>query len=887
MGKMIRFIELGDMTPFPSIAHYCITGKLGEGGMGVVYRATDTKLNRDVAIKVLAEAFAQDVDLMARFQREAQVLASLNHPNIAAIYGIEQGAIVMELVEGEELRGPVAVDLAIGYARQIAAGLDAAHERGIVHRDLKPSNIKVTAEGVVKLLDFGLAKASKHSAVGGPPGHPGDSPTLSPTVSLGMTRVGTVLGTAAYMSPEQARGKPVDKRSDIWAFGVVLFELLTGRMLYGGETASDSLAAVITREPDWTALPASTPAQVRRLLEHCLRKDPKQRLRDIGDARLTLDEPEPVPASPAVGASAPRRVWLPWVIAAAALLGAGGAWLRPKSSDPGVGAVRVLLLMPPGSTEPGSPNAAQAVPSPDGRQLAFIRRDGSSGIQSIWVRALNSTSAQRLDKTDGANFPFWSPDSKSIGFFADEKLERVAASGGPVRTICDVPRSSILVAGDGGTWNREGVIVFANPGSPLMRVSASGGVPTEVTSLEKDELRHSWPQFLPDGRQLLYLSIASDPANSAIYVQELGSSKRLQVLKNATRGVWARPGYLLFVREGTLFAQRMDLKAFQLEGEPITVAPDVDTNEGNGRSAFAVSENGVLVYRSGATNDLRQLAWYDREGHRLGVAGKPGQFFSPSLSPDEKSVALFLGGTATSKGDVGVMDLASGVLTRMIRDARGLIYSEPTWSPDSQRLAITDALGGIQEVAMASGKVTPVAKGVMVQTWSPDGRSILCTGLTYRKLSLLPLADVAKPETILDTPYGNYWFRFSPDGQFVVYVSDESGPPEVYVASFPSFAVKRKVGTSGGPYPAWPRGGKEIFYRAPSRMLMSAEIRTGPSLMVGVPKPLFKFGTGLGISNGFAVTAGGKRFLIAESVQKTEGEESDLVLVLNWAAGIK
>ncbi len=870
------------------IAHYRITAKLGEGGMGAVYRATDTKLNRDVAIKVLPEAFAQDADRMARFEREAQVLASLNHPNIAAIYGIEQGAIVMELVEGEDLKGPVALNVAVAYAKQIAAGLEAAHERGIVHRDLKPANVKVTAEGVVKLLDFGLAKVAQASAC-----EPGPaSPTQSPTLSLAMTQVGTVLGTAAYMSPEQARGKPVDRRADIWAFGVVLFELLTGKMLFGGETVSDSMAAVITREPDWTALPAETPPHLRRLLDRCLRKDPKLRLRDIGEARVTLDEPEPAPAAPAtLTAIPPRRAWLPWAVAALGLGmvlgGAAVAWLRPKVAAPGVGAVRFLVPLPAGTTDSGSPNAAQAVPSPDGRYLAFIARD-NSGIESLWVRPLGSTSPQRLDKTDGANFPFWSPDSKSIGFFADQKLKRVAAYGGPVQSIFDVPRdASERAAGDGGTWNREGVIVFANPGSPLMRVSAAGGAPTAVTSMEKDELRHSWPQFLPDGRHLLYFSVNREPANSAIYVQELGSTKRIQVLKNTTRGAWAPPGYLLFVRAGDLFAQRMDLKAFRLEGEPLAVAANVNANEGNGRSAFGVSENGVLVYRSGTAERMRQLAWYDREGKRLGLVGKPGHFANPSLSPDEKSVALLVTIIGTSQNDVEVMDLASGVLTRMIRDAHVIpVFFTLAWSPDSERLAASNALSGIQEIAMASGKVRPVAKDLSVQAWSPDGRSILCTDSTNRRLSLLLLADGAKPQTILDTPYAKYWFRFSPDGQFVVYASFESGPSEIYVASFPSFAVKRKLSTSGGSDPVWPKGGKEIFYRAPDGMLMSAEIRTEPNLVAGIPKPLFKFSTVLP-GNGFAVTADGRRFLAAQPVQEDKGNQSDLTLVLNWAAGIK
>jgi Tol biopolymer transport system component len=885
------------MSPQSSIGHYNIISKLGEGGMGAVYRATDTRLNRDVAIKVLPEAFAQDAARMQRFEREAQVLAALNHPNIAAIYGIEQGgseqrAIVMELVEGDDLAGPVPVETAIQYARQIAIALEAAHEKGIVHRDLKPANIKVTPDGTVKLLDFGLAKAGEETASA----ISASSPTQSPTRSLSMTQAGVILGTAAYMSPEQARGKPVDKRADIWAFGVVLYELLTGRKLFGGgETASDAMAAVLTKDPDWSALPADTPPRVRRLLERCLRKDPKQRLRDIGDARLMLDEPEPPAAVVA------RRGWLPWTVAALAVLGAAGAWLLPKlrskAADPGPGAVRFLLPLPPGTIGSPAPAAAQAVPSPDGRYLAFIALDSSSGKESVWVRPLGSTSAHRLDKTEGAYFPFWSPDSQSIGFFADEKVKRVAVSGGSVQTICDVSKNSFGAEGtDGGTWNQEGVIVFAgHRGTPLMRVPAVGGVPTAVTALEKDELWHSWPQFLPDGRHLLYFAVNKEPANSAIYVQEPGSAKRILVLKNTSRGVWAPPGYLLFIRGRALFAQRMDLKTFQVEGEPHTVAPDVSVNESSGRSAFGVSQNGVLAYHSGAIGGIRQLAWYSREGKPLGVVGKPAEFFSPSLSPDEKSVAVLVG--TPGKLDTWVMDLASGVLTRMTRDSRELIYSTLAWSPDSQRLAITQTTAGIEEITLASGKATPLAKELLTtEDWSPDGRSILCTDRTGNRLSLLLLAEKAKLQTILDTPYRKILFRFSPDGQYVVYVSYESGPNEIYVASFPSFAIKRKVSTSDGFFPVWARNGKEIVYQMADGMLMSAEIRTGSKLTgskltgtnleAGIPKPLFKLGAGF-LGNGFAVTADGKRFLMAEPVQKDEGDQPEITLVLNWDAGIK
>ena len=873
------------MSPQQTIAHYRIIAKLGEGGMGAVYRATDTKLNRDVAIKVLPEAFAQDAARMQRFEREAQMLAALNHPNIAAIYGIEQGAIVMELVEGEDLKGPVPVETAVAYARQIAIALEAAHEKGIIHRDLKPANIKITPEGTAKLLDFGLAKASDEavSVMSG-------AVTMSPTLSLAMTQAGMILGTAAYMSPEQARGKAVDKRADIWAFGVVLFELLTGTALFGGgETASDAMAMVILKDPDWNALPAGTPPRVLRLIERCLRKDPKQRLRDIGEARLILDEAEPEPpaALSTTVAIAPRLSWLPWAMAAVGILGGAAMLLRPKATEPGPGVVRFFLQYPTGTGLPGSPAGAQSVPSPDGRSLAFIARDNTSGIESLWVRPLNAPSAHRMDKTEQANFPFWSPDSQSIAFFTEDKLKRVSVSGGNVQTICDVPKSNAgRIAGDGGAWSQEGYIVFASlSGGPILRVPAVGGVPAPVTTLQKDEMRHSWPQLLPGGRRLLYLAVSREYSQSTIYVQELGSTKRVPVTKNTTHGVWTPPGYLLYVREATLFAQQMDSKTFRLEGEPLAVAQDVVANDTNGRSAFAISQNGVLAYRTATGSRIRQLTWYDRGGKVLGAVGNPGEYNNPTLSPDEKTVAMHIG--PFGKLDFWVMDLASGVLTRMTRESNGLISSAPVWSPDSQRVAITQLNGEILGITLASGRPAQLLQGTQTaEDWYPDGRSILCVDQNETGLSVLPLGDGAKLQTILNTPYRKNSFRFSPDGKYVVYVSFESGPAEIYVASFPSFAVKRKVSTNGGMYPVWGNGGKEIFYRSADGVMMNAEIRTGTVVEAGVPRPLFKFGIGT-LGNRFAVSADGKRLLLNEVVQKDASSAGEITLVLNWAAEIK
>ncbi|HEV2447888.1 MAG TPA: protein kinase, partial [Candidatus Sulfopaludibacter sp.] len=832
----------------------------------------------DVAVKILSRAGEDDSE---RFEREAQVLASLNHPNIAAIYGVEQGAIVMELVEGSNPAGPLPADTLIAYARQIAAGLEAAHEKGIVHRDLKPANIKVTPDGVVKLLDFGLAKAREESS----PAVTGASPTMSPTLSLAMTHPGMILGTAAYMSPEQASGKPVDRRADIWAFGVIVYELLTGRHPYGlGETVTDTLAAIVSKDVDLDALAKDTPPRLRRLIEHCLRKDPRMRLRDIGDARLMLDEPdaEALPAAPPAPA---RRRWVPWAVAAAGLaiaaLAAGIVWMRPGAADPGPGTVRFTIPLPQGTTWPRAESATEWAPSPDGRNLAMVVQDG--GGTALWVRPIGAPSAHRLDTTEGANYPFWSPDGQSIAFFAEDSLRRIPVSGGAPVKICDLPAANSSISGDGGAWNKEGVIVFAAGSRPLMRVAAAGGISAPATTLGKDETAHHWPQFLPDGRHVLY-EVQGTEDVAGIYVQELGSAKRVRVLKSTMRAVWSPPGYLLFPREGNLFAQRMNPETFQLEGEPISLAEDVRTNDGNGRSTFAVSGNGMLVYRTGGAADERQIGWWDREGKVLNQIGKPVRATSFQLSPDQKSAALIVAdGTGA---DVWVMDLASGVTAPATHDGKVASLSVTVvWSPDSKRLAVALASGGVEEITVASGQTTLLTKEpVLAEDWSPDGRSILCNDVPGTRFVVLSLAEGHPLQTVVTTPYIETLARLSPDGKYVAYGSFETGNIEVYVASFPSFAVKRRVSNSGGTNPVWAKGGKEIFYRAGDGMMTEAEIRTAPDLEVGGRRPLFKYGPVGSLGDRFGVTPDGQRFLIAEPLSQRGPEALELTMVADWPA---
>jgi Tol biopolymer transport system component len=855
------------MDPHPAqIAHYQIVCKLGEGGMGQVYRARDPRLGRDVAIKVLPAALANDIQYMTRFEREAQTLAALNHPNIAAIYGIEQGAIVMELVEGDTLPCPVPLDTALNYARQIAEGLEMAHEKGIVHRDLKPANIRVTPDGRVKILDFGLAKAIGETTA--------SSSTVSPTLSLSMTQAGVILGTAAYMAPEQARGKAVDKRADIWAFGVVLYEMLTGRMLFGGgETVSDALAAVITRDPDWTALPPDTPPRVRALLARCLRRDPRQRLRDIGDARLILDEPE-LPALAAPVAPPSRRTWLAWTLAALAILAAAGAiFYRPAPPAAGIGPVRLELPYPPGATPSSSRAVTQLVPSPDGRAIAFIATDPSTSVEHLWVRPL-AGGPYRLDKTEGAISPFWSPDSRHLAFFTEYSLKRVPASGGPVQTVVTFDRSSDVLP-TGGDWREDGVIAFAyNLSGPLKRVSAAGGPVETLTRLESDESRHSAPQFLPGNRLLFYARHASD-TRGAIVLQDLSSGSRVRVMENLTRAAWT-PDFLLFVRERALLAQPFDLEAARLTGEARALAEDVTVNEGLGRSNFAVSRNGVVAWRSG-NSGLRQIAWYDRKGTRLASVGSPAVIYQISLSPDGKNIGIV--GGALGKGDFWIMDAATGVQTRLTNEGQGNPLTTVVWSPDSQRIAVSGATGGIRLFAVATGKpVSSPSGSFLADDWTRDGLSIVCAG-PGKDPSLCPV-DGSPPRRIERTDRGQYLFRLSPDGRHVAYVQNESGGTEVYVADFPGFSVRRKVSTSGGFFPLWAPTGKEIFYRSLDGGLHVAEFHASPALSVGPPRRLFAFGIGT-FGNTYAISPDASRILIADYLTAAEGQ-AVINLVIDW-----
>jgi serine/threonine protein kinase len=612
--------------PGTRIGPYEVTSPLGEGGMGVVFRAHDTKLQRDVALKLLPDHFADDPERLARFQREAQVLASLNHPNIAQIYGLEdsssQRCIVMELVEGETLqerlrRGPIPVDEALPLAKQIAEALETAHEKGIIHRDLKPGNIKTTPDGQVKVLDFGLAKAFDER----PESRVSDSPTL-----MSASIPGVILGTAAYMAPEQAKGRPADKRSDVWAFGAVLYEMLTGRRAFEGDDITEILGRVVTAEPDWSRLPPGTSPTIQRLLRRALKKDSRQRLSDIRDARIEIEEAG-MDAEASVASTSTRGTRLAWAVAVVAMLVAAVlAVIHLREPQPSLPPEMRLEISTLATSAP-----LEFALSPDGRYIVFVA--SGDGPQRLWLRALDKTGAQPMAGTEGADYPFWSPDNRSIGFMASGRLQRIDIAGGPPQALANV------AAVRGGAWNVDGTILFnAVSIGPLFRI-ASRGDPVAVTRLTPGQSYHQFPEFLPDGRHFLFYAQGT-PEASGIYLASLDGGEPKRLAAADSTGVYLAPGMIAFVRGTTLMAQHLDLKRGELTGEPARLADAVGTN-GLGFGGFSVSTDGRIAYRAGG-GTLRQLRWYDRTGKALGVAGEPDSalLLYPELSPDGSRVAV-------------------------------------------------------------------------------------------------------------------------------------------------------------------------------------------------------------------------------------------------------
>ena len=895
------------------LGSYEILAAIGAGGMGEVYRARDAKLGRDVALKVLPEAFARDSERMARFQREAKVLASLNHPNIAAIYGFEDSGsthgLVMELVEGPTLAdriksGPIPIDEALRIGKQICEALEYAHERGIVHRDLKPANVKVTADDAVKVLDFGLAKAIE-----------GDVASIdistSPTLTRMATMQGVLLGTAAYMSPEQAKAKPVDRRADIWAFGCVLYEMLTGKMAFSGETVTDTLAAVIRAEPDWTQLPGEMPARVGVLLQRCLQKDPKQRLRDIGDARINLDEvlsgaPEPFPSAVVAPVSAPlwRRA-LPWAVACVAALAAIVLTFLYVSRTPAA-PTQLMRFEIPAPQETGDLVFAL---SPDGRELAFTAPD-AGGVLRLWVRPLDSLDAHELpgSAVSGSNPPFfWSPDSRYLVFDGGGKLEKIDISGGPAQVLCDVP--GIVV---GGSWSKDGAIIFGQSPGVIMRVPASGGTATPVTALNpsRGETQHALPWFLPDGKHFVYHRTSSDPADDGDYIGSIdvapGEQDPQRLLATQYNAIYVRSadsndGYLLYLASGgALMAQPFDARSLKLTGQPRAIAEHVQGFREFGY--FSPSTDGKLVYTNAGSIRTGQVALFDREGKVLETMDEPASYGGLTISPDgSRAVADVI--DARGQISLWTIDFTRRTTARFTFDSFDSV--NPIWSPDGSKIIFSSNRNGAYDIyekpSDGAGGETLLLRSASNKApcaMTYDGRFLTYEAqdpaTTKGDLWVLPLGGAKQPYPLHKTQANESEARLSANDRWVAYVSDQSGRDEIYVRPFFPDAngaaasvedAQWQVSYGGGQLPIWSKDGKELYYLTLDGKVMEVDVTTEQVFQAGASKFLFQRPHWAALSSGYTID--GKRFAFLVSEEQTSQAQSAFNVVLNWQAALK
>jgi serine/threonine protein kinase/Tol biopolymer transport system component len=872
------------------IGSYEVVAKLGAGGMGEVYRARDTRLNREVALKVLPELFLHDSERLARFEREAQLLASLNHPNIAHIYEAGKAGVAflaLELVPGPTLaerlaRGPLPLGESLAIARQIVDALDAAHEKGIIHRDLKPANIKVRDDGAVKVLDFGLAKALA------PLGDSGIDLLNSPTMSARATQLGVVLGTAAYMSPEQAKGKTADQRADVWAFGVVLFEMIAGKQLFTGETASEVMASVMKEEPDWNLLPANLAPALRRLLRRCLEKDPKKRPSSMSDVRLELSEQEIAPVDPA--AARPRasnRSLAAAAIAGAMLASVGffavGSWFR---SEPASDVSRVSVLGPDGVTLQF--DAAESAISPDGRSLVFTTVD-SGGTTRLWIRPLDSMDARMLAGTENGHLPFWSPDSRQIGFFAEDKLKKMPAAGGTVEVLCQARD------GRGASWGTRNVIVFAPASSgPLLSVSANGGEPTAATTLDaaRGETGHRFPSFLPDGRHFLFAALPSKNLTFDLFVGSLDGPDRESIAGAESAAVYADPGYLLFARKGALFAQPFNAGTRRLSGEPVAIgdAPSATAALWATGRAVSASSTGTLAYL-GDRLPATRLAWLDRSGRETGTLAVPdGRYQELAIAPDGRRVAIVRFMTQ-SDSDIWIADLVRGGATRFTSE-RALNFSV-VWSPDSSNIVFASDVNGPRDLFLKPASSATPEKPLYAspalfkdsRAWSPDGKVVLFEQLdpkTNRDMWMLPM-DGSPPVPYLQTPYNELGAVFSPDGKWLAYGSDETGRNEIYIDSFPVPSHKYRVTDQGAFAAFWRQDGKELaIVGADLRTLYVSDVSTRAGISASAPRKSFELPKPAVF---IAPMRDHQRLLVA--LPATESTTSRLTLVFNWIAGLR
>jgi serine/threonine protein kinase len=859
--------------------------------MGEVYRARDTKLGREVAVKALPEQFAHDPESLSRLEREAKLLASLNHTNIASIYGLEESGrsvcLIMELVPGETLAdriraGPLPIKEALNICSQIAEALEAAHSKGIVHRDLKPANVKITPDGKVKVLDFGLAEALLGEGQGA-------DLTQAATTSLAATREEQFLGTPPYMSPGQVRGLPTDKRADVWAFGCVLYETLSGKRAFAGETISDTIAAILEHDVDWAALPPSTPSNIRNLLRHCLQKDPNNRLRDIGDARLEVEDALTSPATDiAPSDSKVQRINLAWGIGAllvitVALIGIRMLKLQRASSPAPV--AHLELAIPP-SDKLISLFYTTIALSPDGTHVAYAAVH--DGIPTLFLRALDQSEPVAIPNSEGANTPFFSPDGKWLAFVASGQLKKVSTSGGAPIVLFNLPTTR------GATWGPDGrIICVLNPATPLFSIPADGGPPSSVTKFDTaaGEQSHRWPQILPGGDAVLFtVGKGKSWDDAEIAVQSIKTGERHTLIQGGTSARYIATGQLVYARAGKLLAVPFDLKRLQVTGPPTIVLDDVLEDEESGVAQFTVSDNGTLIYLPGGLQSSEfSLAWFDRAGKMTPFAGQARRYWAPRLSPDGQKLAVTV---ATVNDEVWVSDLARGSWTHLTFETGSAL---PQWTPDGKRVTFVGSISGVAgiywKLADGSGEIERLLAGTnLPNAWSPDGKVLLYMEFnpkTGRHLwSYSPSGD-RKPHLLTSSSANQDSASFSPNGRWIVYESDETGRSEIYVQAYPGPGGKWQISTSGGIDPVWARDGKELFFYSRGK-LMTVQVNTEGEFSAGIARVLFDapFYISVPFASVYDVTPDGKRF-IAVHVTNAKPAPTSMQVVTNWFEDVR